>query len=149
MKTKRCIRCSATKPLAEYYAHREMADGRLNKCKECCRKVAALRYVEKREHIVAYESARGKTAGRRLKKRQYSRASREREPHKYKARNAVNNALRDGRLLKTPCIYCGSTKRVEAHHADYGRPLDVEWTCFKCHREIKHGQKTGVAGASL
>lgn len=64
---------------------------------------------------------------------------------KYKARTAVSNALRDGRLIKQPCEHCGATEKVQAHHNDYSKPLDVEWLCFKCHREHAHGQTTSVA----
>lgn len=62
-----------------------------------------------------------------------------RNPEKYKARNAVGNALRDGRLTKQPCRICGSKVGVQAHHTSYSRPLDVLWECFKCHREKEHG----------
>lgn len=37
---KRCIICKKMKPLSEYYTHPEMADGHMNKCKECCRDYA-------------------------------------------------------------------------------------------------------------
>ena len=58
-----------------------------------------------------------------------------RHPGKKKAVQAVNNALRDGRLVKKPCAMCQSTL-VQAHHKDYRRKLDVVWLCIPHHREL-------------
>jgi hypothetical protein len=56
----------------------------------------------------------------------------------------VRNALRTGALVRPlTCQRCGvnpglasdGRSKIQAHHADYSRPLDVEWICAKCHRE--------------
>jgi len=59
---------------------------------------------------------------------------REKYPEKYRARTAVSNAIRDGKLLREPCSGCGKTGRIHAHHDDYSKPLDVVWLCEMCHR---------------
>ena len=58
---------------------------------------------------------------------------RELNPEKYQARTAVNNAIRDGVLIKQPCRICGDS--ADAHHEDYSKPLDVWWLCRKHHAE--------------
>jgi len=52
---------------------------------------------------------------------------------KYTAHNAVTAAIRDGRLAKKPCAVCGFWRKVQAHHDDYTKLLEVIWLCVECH----------------
>lgn len=62
---------------------------------------------------------------------------------KYRAKNPRRNAiyqqvfyaLKIGKIKKGLCERCGCEK-VEAHHEDYDKPLEVRWLCKKHHREI-------------
>jgi hypothetical protein len=137
---KRCFRCGRRRLLKFFYAHKGMADGRLGKCIDCTKHDVAANHAAHREERSAYEAVRAKDPHRRVKQSQYLRRHRQRNPDKYKARTAVGNALRDGRLVRGPCRFCGTRVRVQAHHVDYSRPLEVLWECFKCHREHEHGQ---------
>lgn len=135
-----CFKCGVLKPLDEYYKHKEMGDGHLNKCKLCVKANVNARYYnpESREKIAEYERARFKTKHRKEKIAEYRKHYRAVNRLKYIARNAVNNALRDGAIVKLPCEMCGS-EWSQAHHEDYSKPLDVKWLCFNCHR-LAHDQ---------
>ncbi len=85
--------------------------------------------------VQEYDRERSKQPHRLKKFAEYSKAWREQNPLAYKAHCAVNNAVRDGRLIKTPCEFCGDPK-VHGHHKDYSRPLDVIWLCAKCHNRL-------------
>jgi len=50
------------------------------------------------------------------------------------ARAAVSFAVKKGRLERTPCVVCGET-RVDGHHIDYSKPLEVVWLCRQHHVE--------------
>ncbi len=63
----------------------------------------------------------------------WTQAYRAANPEKYKARTAVGNALQSGKLVREPCVICGTTQRVQAHHDDYSKPLEVRWMCAPCH----------------
>jgi len=66
---------------------------------------------------------------------QLAREYEDRYPEKRRAHVAVCNAVRRGRLIKpTSCVDCGKeATRIEAHHADYSKRLDVAWLCQQCH----------------
>lgn len=52
--------------------------------------------------------------------------------------NELHSALRSGRVRKPRrCSACRRPKRLEAHHRDHSRPLDVEWVCSSCHGELR------------
>jgi len=44
-------------------------------------------------------------------------------------------AIKNKSIYKEPCAICGSLK-VEAHHFDYLKPLDVIWLCSKHHKKV-------------
>jgi DNA-binding XRE family transcriptional regulator len=56
---------------------------------------------------------------------------------KTRARTAVRLALESGRLTKPDaCERCGAVTALEGHHADYSKPLEVEWVCDPCHHAV-------------
>lgn len=87
----------------------------------------------KRGHAFDEENTMVETDGRR----RCRECKRLRVRAKYATRgrvyDAVRRALRDGLLIKKPCEHCESSERVQAHHTDYTRPLDVTWLCAPCH----------------
>lgn len=141
--TKVCFKCPerGPQPLSKFYKHPKMADGHLNKCKACTKRDVREDYAAARPARHEYERKRAKTKKRKVDQRRHMRAHRERHPERFKARTAVSNALRSGRLKRGPCKVEGcKARKVQAHHADYKKPLEVEWLCFKHHRELEHGQ---------
>lgn len=54
---------------------------------------------------------------------------------KIDARIKLNNAVQRGAVVKEDCTICDSNIRVEGHHEDYDKPLDVIWLCKRCHDE--------------
>jgi hypothetical protein len=59
---------------------------------------------------------------------------------KENARILVRRALYHGLLTKSnACHQCNSTSRLDGHHPDYTKPLEVEWLCRLCHKR-KHIQ---------
>jgi hypothetical protein len=133
---KRCWSCSTTKPLAEFHKRTGRGDGFNDTCK-ACRK--AERQTRTPEQIAAYRASLRKSqsnpahrAARVAYMREYQRRPDVKARHK--ARNAVKDALRDGRMIRPPaCQTCGEKATLDAHHPDYAKPLLVYWICRPCH----------------
>jgi hypothetical protein len=144
---KTCIKCNQKKHPSEFYAHKQMADGTLNKCKQCCIEAAKKRREEKLDEIREYDRKRGSLPHRLEANRLRQKSAKGKESHnaanrrykeKYKNRAAARyiflNAIRDGKIKRWPCQVCGH-EYAEGHHPDYDRPLDVVWLCVKHHKE--------------
>lgn len=129
MKIKRCFKCDAELPIANFYKHPMMADGHLGKCKACTRYDARQNRAAKRDYYIAYDRKRSKSP-ERIKAIGASRA-----PHKAKATRMVHAAIKQGKMTKMPCEVCGEVKS-EAHHPDYSKPLEVMWLCRKHHATL-------------
>lgn len=68
MKVKVCFRCGREKPLSDFYKHKQMGDGHLNKCKDCTRSDAKARHYlrYKDEEFVESERKRSRERYHRL-----------------------------------------------------------------------------------
>lgn len=157
---KSCFKCGKCKPLTDYYKHAQMADGHLNKCKTCTKADANKHRADNLEVVKAYDRERGGLPHRVAARAAYAateegKASSAKAKHLYavsypdrtKARHAVTNAVRDGRLTPWPvCAMPECTCKPEAHHPDYSQPLDVVWLCDRHHKDAhKLGRELGRA----
>ena len=91
---KTCFKCNRVLPLSEFYRHPMMADGHLNKCRDCAKKDAHNRIERKRDAVAAYERRRAQTPERRAAVVEAQRRMRKAHPEKYLARTAVRVARR-------------------------------------------------------
>lgn len=144
MRRKRCFKCGRTKPVTSFYRHPKMADGYLNKCKECAKRdarnadpVKRAEYErerwdrpERREQVAASVARAKERDPARFAR--YQREYHQRHPERRKARGMVRRAVLSGKLEREPCEGCGSWES-QAHHDDYAKPLEVRWLCSVCH----------------
>lgn len=64
-----------------------------------------------------------------------------RHPDRHRARVAVKDALRRGKLVKGPCAIGGDCLGdVQGHHHRYDQPLAVTWLCARHHRLVHLGK---------
>lgn len=135
IQTKRCSKCKNFKSFTEFYKSRTNKDGFQNYCKICKKqnqKTKEGKASQRRYRQRYYKSNKGKTA---------LKLERIHHPERYKAGNAVNNAIRAGKLPRPntlQCHYCSEQAEQYHHHLGYALEhlLDVVPVCKKCHRKL-------------
>lgn len=160
---KRCFKCEETKPRSEFYRHPRMKDGLLGKCKSCTKSDVSRNYRKNIEYYKEYERGRAMLPHRVESRHEYAETPRGRAVSRgakarWRARNRIklgaiqilNNAVRDGRVLKPErCECCGSRpKRLHGHHDDYAFALDVRWLCPGCHAKWHRENGPGMNGGA-
>ena len=133
MTIKKCFKCLCEKPLEAFYKHSMMADGHLNKCKECTKNDVAKHKQENLEKVRQYDKMRASMPHRISKTAQVVKEYRKTFPERAKANAMVAYALRNGKLSRGSCVVCGA--KAVAHHPDYSKPLDVVWLCQPHHKQ--------------
>ena len=127
MTGKTCLNCKKSKPPVSFSKRALSKDGLQQWCRECTAEWRSL--DPKRIRANHAKSMVKYMAKYRIECRD-----------KVRARSAVSRALKSGALAKgETCERCDSPAR-DAHHADYSKPLEVEWLCRPCHvSEHHHG----------
>ncbi len=78
--------------------------------------------------------ARDYMRSHKKERNQYAHRYKEDNPDRRAAHTFLNNSVRDGEITRPSCCdNCGvHSYRIEAHHSDYSKPLDVKWLCGNC-----------------
>ena len=138
-----CQVCNSEKPESEFYV------SNLKKCKECIKESVKKNRNQNKDHYLAFDRKRANNPERVLARKIYTQteagklakkramgAYHKRYPMKYASHIITRNAVRDGKLIPQKfCSCCSSTEKIEGHHDDYTKPLEVRWLCEKCHKQ--------------
>lgn len=130
--SKQCFKCKILKPIDEFYKHKMMKDGHLNKCKECAKRDIRI-FRRDNEHVRQYDRERYLYDDQRKQSiKDVALDWKEKNPDAYYAHNTVAYNIKIGILVRQPCKICGDLN-VHAHHKNYNKPLEVEWYCARHH----------------
>lgn len=130
-----CKGCGDIKHRSYYNKERDCINGLSARCKECVK--AKVKSTE----LFEFTSVNKDTAYRAEYEKRNGINKRRKHGDRVKARKAVWNAIKGGRLHRLSCEVCGE-EQAHAHHDDYNNPLDVRWLCRSCH--LDHHRCIGV-----
>lgn len=127
---RQCGRCKAFKALSAFTRDTSRSDGFRNRCRDCEKSRTATRVF----------------APEYREKKKIRDAQRVVDPKKKAAGGILNGAVRRGVVSPWPACAVPECRvsKVEAHHPDYDRPLDVVWLC-RSHHRLAHTAINGIA----
>jgi len=137
--SKKCSKCKQIKQISEFHKDKKAKDGLQYYCKPC-HILSAIKYQKTVKGKITYkryhQSEKGKVAHRKAVKQFCIRY-----PERQRAKTAVNQAIRDGKLPRArtlQCHYC-SAQAEQYHHSSYApkHRLDVIPVCIKCHTKLR------------
>lgn len=138
--TKVCSNCKQVLSLSLFYKNKLTKDHRASWCMDCDKARNRSPYTAKYRLTDNYRQAQRKylrSDAAREKDTAYQKRARLVSPEKIHAREVVHSHKRHGRIQQpSVCQICYQDKPLQAHHADYAKPLNVTWLCAKCHSDI-------------
>ncbi len=143
MKIKICPRCSTEKSMDDF-------SPQSSSCKTCRAELARIRYAKNPSAKIAKVLTYQRKPGWHHSPNHHSpnsewRRKYQRERYKINAKcrlqSRVRSRVRWAKLARRliPAVFCSnchSKTKIQAHHCNYDKPLEVIWLCRPCHAAI-------------
>lgn len=140
---KRCWCCGDMKALSLFHRDNSRRDGRQKMCISCKAQYRKDHIVEIKIRDAIYRDARRDDKREKDRayyhsnaedRRRYAKEYKESHPVIARAHDMVELELITKRMVRPEtCSSCGQRRKVDGHHDDYSKPLDVTWLCRLCH----------------
>ena len=91
---KTCFKCNTVRPLMDFYKHPAMADGHLNKCKQCTKNDVSEHRINNLEKVRQYDRDRAKNPERRKVATAITKAWRQEDKRRSQCHSAVSRAVK-------------------------------------------------------
>ena len=136
-----CIECGETRE-KEFYSNNRV------RCKKCSIRRSIEVYHRRRRHKQAeyyrewyQQNGRNRAIDYVSNILLWQKA----HPEAVKARWILKNHIKNEIIHRPPkCSLCSRVAKIQAHHKDYSKPLEVIWICASCHKKIHLGEEMNV-----
>ena len=139
-----CSKCKQDKPPEAFNWENKAQGKRQNVCRACFSEYNKERY-RKNADLVKDRVKRYREENPSAVLATKIRAC-EKKPTPRNAARVIDAAIKAGEITRPgACSGCGASSddvKIEAHHHDYTRPLDVIWLCPKCHSLLDIERRT-------
>lgn len=159
-KMQECRTCKRVLPILHFHRNTSNKTGHNYQCRSCASAYRKKYYLDHKDGIRAWKKryyhenyARIIEANQRYveqnkaKVLSWKSAWGKRNRKKGAAKRRIGAAIQRGDLVRQPCEMCPktNTNRIQGHHHNYQKPLEVNWLCQKHHRFI-HRVLRAIAG---
>lgn len=131
-----CSNCQRTQDLESFTADRRAVDGKQSQCKSC-HALSVRLWREQNTELVGTRAVSYRRRHRHRHQKEIAESHRRYAslyPERLRANAAVRRAIGRGILIRPMrCSKCRRSGKIEASHGDYGKPLQIEWLCRRCH----------------
>lgn len=140
-----CNKCKRDLPDESFNWANRKARKRQTICRECFSDYNRKRYQKNKDRIRKnIEAYRAENPTKVLASRMKTCMK---NPTHYNANKVVEQAIIAGEMIRPDhCSICGcgaDEHRIEAHHENYSKPLDIIWCCTPCHRALDMKRRKG------
>lgn len=132
---KYCRICDNIKTYDEFSKNKSNTIGVSAYCSICMSKISKEYRINNPDSVKKSKQKYNKKSYNKKYHAEYRKKWLSKNKKRHEAHKIITALLRCGKIITHPCLKCGNEK-VDAHHNDYSKPLEIIWLCRRHHKLI-------------